>query len=355
MRGNRTAWVTRCRPMFTALSLVALIAIGVAAAAVILVCGLRMTHLADRIADRSGWGEAVIGGVLLGAATSFSGTVVSLTSALAGDASLAFSNGIGGIAAQTAFLALADIVYRRANLEHAAAELANLFQCGLLLLLLSVPLVAFSTPEVTLWGVHPASLGLAVLYGIGVRATTRLKAEPMWTPVDTPDTRPDEPDGDDNPSKPVRGLLLRFLGLMVIIGFAGWIVAQLAGTIIARYGLSSSVVGALMTAVLTSLPELVTTLAAVRRGALQLAVGGIIGGNTFDILFLTISDIGYRDGSLYHAVGQDDLFWLAVAAVMSAILLLGLIYRERRGPGRIGVESAAMLAVYAGAIAIQTV
>lgn len=340
--------------MFATLSLAALIAIGAAAALVILVCGLRMTGLADRIADRTGWGEAVIGGVLLGAATSFSGTIVSLTSALSGDASLAFSNGIGGIAAQTAFLALADIVYRRANLEHAAAELANLFQCGLLLLLLSVPLVAFSAPEVAIWGVHPASFALVVLYGVGVIATTRLRAEPMWEPVDTPETRPDEPDEGDDPSQPAHGLVLQFIGLMAIMGVAGWIVAQLAGVIIERYGLSSSVVGALMTAVLTSLPELVTTLAAVRRGALQLAVGGIIGGNTFDILFLTISDIGYRDGSLYHAVGTDDLFWLSVAAVMSAVLLLGLIYRERSGPGRIGVESVGLLVIYGGAIAIQT-
>jgi cation:H+ antiporter len=328
-------------------------AAGATAALVILVCGLRMTRLADRIADRTGWGEAVIGGVLLGAATSFSGTIVSLTSALSEDASLAFSNGVGGIAAQTAFLALADILYRRANLEHAAAELANLFQCGLLLLLLSVPLVAFSAPSFTILSVHPASLVLVAAYGIGVVATARLRERPMWQPVDTADTRPDEPDAGDDPSQPARGLVVQFVVLMAIMGTAGWVVAQLGGVVIDRYGLSSSVVGALMTAVVTSLPELVTTLAAVRRGALQLAVGGIIGGNTFDVLFLTISDIGYRGGSLYHAVGPDDLFWLSVALVMSAVLLLGLIYRERSGPGRIGVESAAMLAIYAAAVALQ--
>ena len=328
-------------------------AAGATAALVILVCGLRMTRLADRIADRTGWGEAVIGGVLLGAATSFSGTIVSLTSALSGDASLAFSNGVGGIAAQTAFLALADILYRRANLEHAAAELANLFQCGLLLLLLSVPLVAFSAPTFTILSVHPASLVLVAAYGIGVVATARLRERPMWQPVDTAETRPDEPDAGDDPSQPARGLVVQFVVLMAIMGTAGWVVAQLGGVVIDRYGLSSSVVGALMTAVVTSLPELVTTLAAVRRGALQLAVGGIIGGNTFDVLFLTISDIGYRGGSLYQAVGPDDLFWLSVALVMSAVLLLGLIYRERSGPGRIGVESAAMLAIYAAAVALQ--
>ncbi|OAN79428.1 cation transporter [Jannaschia sp. EhC01] len=339
--------------MFAGISLSVLIAVGIATAVVILLAGLRMTHLADRIADRTGWGEALVGGVLLGAATSFSGTIVSLTSALSGDASLAFSNSIGGIAAQTAFLGLADMLYRRANLEHAAAELTNMFQCGVLLLLLSVPFAAHTAPSFTIFAIHPVSLALVLIYAIGIIASARLRKEPMWTPVKTADTRTDTPDDGDDTSQPSTGLIVQFLGLMLIIGGAGWIVAQLASEMIERFTLSSSLVGAVMTAVVTSLPELVTTLAAVRRGALQLAVGGIIGGNTFDILFLTISDIGFREGSLYHAVGVDDLFWLSVAMVMTAILLLGLMFRQRSGPGRMGVESVALLAVYGGAIAIQ--
>jgi cation:H+ antiporter len=339
--------------MFSSLSTGLLLAVGAAAALVILFAGMRMTGLADRIADRTAFGEAMVGGVLLGAATSVSGTIVSLTTALEGNASLAFSNGVGGIAAQTAFLALGDMIYRRANLEHAAAEVANLFQCGLLLLLLTIPFVAHAGPDFSILDVHPASIALILAYGVGVVATSRLREDPMWEPVDTEETRPDEPDEGDEPGKPAGGLIAVFLGLMVVMGAAGWTIAQLAGEVVTRYGLSASLVGALMTAVVTSLPELVTTLAAVRRGALQLAVGGIIGGNTFDTLFLTISDIGYRDGSIYHAIGPDDLFWLGVAAVMTAILLLGLIYRERTGPGRIGAESVTMLAVYLGAVAVQ--
>lgn len=339
--------------MFDSFSLPVLLAIGAAAACVIVAAGLRMTGLADRIADRTGWGEAVIGGVLLGAATSFSGTIVSLTAALDGRASLAFSNGIGGIAAQTAFLAIADILYRRANLEHAAAELTNVFQCGLLLLLLCVPLAAYTTPEFTVLGVHPASLALAVIYGFGVAATARLKNAPMWEPVETKDTRHDTPDEGDSTDDPARGLILQFLMLMVFLGTAGWVISRVGAQLTDRLDLSASLVGALMTAVITSLPELVTTIAAVRRGALQLAVGGIIGGNTFDTLFLMIADVGYRDGSVYHAVGTGDLFWLTVAMLMTVILLLGLLFRERQGPGGIGAESLALLGVYGGAVVVQ--
>ena len=71
----------------------------------------------------------------------FRGTVTSVATAAQRHPEFAVSsNAVGGIAAQTAFLAIADILYRRANLEHAAASLTNLTQSGTLILLLSIPL-----------------------------------------------------------------------------------------------------------------------------------------------------------------------------------------------------------------------
>ncbi|RBI86352.1 sodium:calcium antiporter [Rhodosalinus halophilus] len=340
--------------MFAALDTIILLALFAGATVVILTGGTRLTGMADRIADRTGLGEALVGGVLLGAATSLSGSIVSLTSALDGRASLAFSNGIGGIAAQTAFLAMADLLHRRANLEHAAAELANVFQGTLLMLLLSLPLAAWALPEVALFAVHPASVVLFGVYLLGVYASHQVREKPMWRPVRTHETEPDEPDEPEARDRSTAMLLLRFALLMLIMGAAGWLIAKVAGVLVDRLGLSASVMGALATAVVTSLPELVTTLAAVRRGALQLAVGGIIGGNTFDTLFLTISDVGYREGSLYHAIGRDDLFWLVVGLMLTAVLTLGQLYRQRHGPAGIGIESFAILGIYALAILAQT-
>ncbi len=340
-------------PMLADLPFAALI-LGLAlAAGAILAGGLRMTGLADRIADRTGLGEALVGGALLGAATSLSGVVVSLSAALDGRASLAFSNSVGGIAAQTAFLALADLLWRRANLEHAAAELANLFQSALLLLLLALPVLAYGGPDITVFAVHPVSLALPVLYAIGLIGTHRSRQAPMWQPVKTQETREDADEEDGRDDTPTWRLFLAFGLLMAVMGATGFAIAKLAGEITDRTGLSSALVGALLTAVITSLPELVTTLAAVRRGALQLALGGIIGGNTFDTLFLTLSDIGYREGSLYHAIGRADLFWLGTGMAMTGVLLLGQLYRERQGPAGIGLESVAMLGIYAGAVALQ--
>jgi cation:H+ antiporter len=341
--------------MFASWSTLELMTAFALAALVVLFSGLRMTGLADHLADRIGIGEAIAGAVLLGAATSLSGTIVSITAAFDGFASLAYSNSIGGIAAQTAFLAIADLIYRRANLEHAAADLANIFQAVILIVLLTLPLLAATLTEFTVFAIHPVSLVIPVIYVSALVATRTLSKTPMWRPVMTDETRKDVREREDAKTrrKGTARLFLDFIVLMLVMGVAGWVIAKTAGAITGRMALSESLVGALATAVVTSLPELVTTIAAVRRGALQLAVGGIIGGNTFDTLFLTAADVSYREGSLYHAAGAGDQFWNLTAILMTGILLGGLILRQRTGPGRIGIESLALLVVYGGAVILQ--
>ena len=67
-------------------------------ALVIAIAGTRITRVVDQLADRTGLGEATAGAVLLGAATSLSGSVLSVTAAYRGHPELAVSNALGGIA-----------------------------------------------------------------------------------------------------------------------------------------------------------------------------------------------------------------------------------------------------------------
>jgi len=96
---------------------------------------------------------------------------------------------------------------------------------------------------------------------------------------------------------------------------------------------------------------------AVRVGALTLAVGDIIGGNSFDVLFIAVADVAYRRGSIYHAIEGQQLFLIAVATLLSAVLLLGMLHRERSGIANIGFESFLVLVVYGasfGALILAT-
>ncbi|GGW79638.1 sodium:calcium antiporter [Alteromonas halophila] len=315
------------------------------------VAGTRITGIVDQLADRTGIGEATAGAVLLGGTTSIGGSVLSVTAAWNGNAELAVSNALGGIAVQTFFLALADMVYRRANLEHAAASVPNMIQNALLITLLALIMLAPMVPNTTLWHIHPITPLLLIGYIYGIRLSQGAHNSPMWIPTRTRETREDEPDDTSKMPSMLR-LWSEFALLFVLLGAAGWTLEPSATVIAERSGLTQTVVGIMLTAISTSIPELVTSIAAVRRGALTLAVGGIIGGNAYDTLFMAASDMAYREGSIYHTMTDDTLFWVSLTLLMSGILMMGLIRRERTGPGRIGVESLLLMLLYLGGAAL---
>ncbi len=320
------------------------------AALLIGVAGTRLTGVVDQLADRTGIGEAMAGAVLLGGATSLAGLVVSVVAAADGDASLAVSNSIGGIAAQTAFVVVADMFYRRGNLEHAAASLGNVFNSLLLLVLLAVVVLGSAMPDISILGVSPATVLLLGAYWYGTVLVRRVEENPMWKPTMTSETRTDTPDPEAQEGS-LRGMAVKFVGLAALTLAAGYVVARSGTVLVAETGLSGTVVGAFATSVATSLPELVTSVAAVRAGALTLAVGGIVGGNAFDLLFIAAADVAYREGSVYSALQQADLFVVAWAMVLVGILAAGLVRRERRG---IGFEGVSVLVGYVAGLALLT-
>jgi cation:H+ antiporter len=322
------------------------IALFIAAAVVIGVCGAMVTARAERLALDTGLGQAIMGAVFLGAVTSLSGLITSLTAAFEGHPQLSVSNAVGGIAVQTAFLALADLVYRKANLEHAAASEANMVQGAVLVVLLAIALLAIFTPDYTVLGMHPISILLVAGYLFGLRLLSGAYHTPMWRPRLTPETQPEGKRKQHPGGKQLLRQWSIFLVLAGLVAIAGWVVATAGLSITTHTGLSEGFIGTLLTSTTTSLPEGVIAVAAVRRGALTLAVGDIIGGNSFDVLFLSFSDLMYRGGSIYHAVTPVQSFWLALSLLMAAVLLLGLIRREEHGIGNIGFESFLVLVFY---------
>lgn len=331
--------------------LAAVVGLFLLAAVVIGVAGTRLTRDADLLADLTGWGEAVVGAVLLGAVTSLAGVVTTLAAAAEGHAELAVGNAIGGIAVQTAFLAVADLSYRRANLEHAAASLQNLMWSVLLIGLLVLLILGAATPEVTVLGAHPVSALLLVAYVAGVWLVQHAGEEPMWRPRDTETTVTDVPDGGKVEIGRGR-LATRIAVSSALVAVAGWGVAETGVDIAGRTGLSETFVGALLTAFVTSLPELVVSVAAVRAGALTLAVGNIVGGNSFEVLVVAGSDFVYRDGSILHTATAGQELLVALTAVLMSVLLLGLLHRQRHGIAGIGWESALILVLFLAGYAV---
>lgn len=321
------------------------IALFIGAAAIIAFIGTKLTRVADELADITGWGEALFGAIFLGGTTSLPGIITSVIAASNNHPELAISNAVGGIAAQTSFLAIADLAHKGVNLEHAAASFANLMQGILLIIILTVVILGMSGSEISIFHIHPFSIVIIIVYIAGSMLISKAKKKPMWKPEETKETMEDEPE-EENINLSTKMVVFKFIVYALVIAAAGYTVAITGIYIADSTGLSEGFVGTVLTAVATSLPELIVSIAAVRQKALTLAVGNIIGGNTFDVLFIAFADVAYTPGSILHAISNSQLFILSLTILMTAILSLGLLHRQKQGFGKIGWESITILILY---------
>jgi cation:H+ antiporter len=92
-------------------------------------------------------------------------------------------------------------------------------------------------------------------------------------------------------------------------------------------GLGKSFVGTFFLAASTSLPEVAVSIAAVRMGSINLAVGNLLGSNIFNILILAIDDIFYTKGLLLKDASDVHILSVLSTIIMSAVVIIGLSYR----------------------------
>jgi cation:H+ antiporter len=140
-----------------------------------------------------------------------------------------------------------------------------------------------------------------------------------------------------------------------IIGFAvsalvlGMVVPQLvsASTSIADMtGLGNSFVGTAFLSVVTSLPELLAALAAVRLGAFDLAVGNIFGSSVFNMLGLGIADFFYLEGRFLGAIDPEFALVGLLSLLLTIMALLANLARVERRILFIELDSAGIILVY---------
>jgi cation:H+ antiporter len=111
-------------------------------------------------------------------------------------------------------------------------------------------------------------------------------------------------------------------------------------------GISTTFIGTSLVGIVTSLPELVTTFAAVRLGAFDLAVGNLFGSNAFNMAILFIADMAYWKGPLLAAVEPAHAVTALVGIVLMSVGNMGLIYRAEKRFLLIEPDSALMILGY---------
>jgi cation:H+ antiporter len=124
-----------------------------------------------------------------------------------------------------------------------------------------------------------------------------------------------------------------------------WLVRSSSG-IAETTGLGDGFIGVVMVAVVTSLPELVAMVSAVRFGAYDIAVGNLFGSNVFNMFALSLADVFYVDGPFLNAI--DPTFALAglLALLMTTLGLMGNLAQVERRIGIVELDALLLVLCY---------
>lgn len=142
---------------------------------------------------------------------------------------------------------------------------------------------------------------------------------------------------------PKRSLPMQILGLVVGMGLIIWgsdVSVDSASQIARIFGMTERFIGLTIVALGTSLPELVTSVMAARKGNADIAVGNIVGSNIFNILFVVGCTV-----MITPVAFAENFFADGIVAILSAVLLWFFVFVNKRLDRR---EGAVMLLAYLG-------
>jgi len=284
--------------------------------------GYVLSETGDAIAEAKGWGRGWIGLALLATVTSLPELASGISAVALVDApDLAVGNALGACMFNMGFLVVVDAlqrdqpIYARAGSAHLLSAAFGVVMAGFV----AISMIA-SPRAPALFGIGLHSPALLVLYLLALRAVhAHESAARMAASITTPAVD----------AGALRRLWRRFgLAAAVVLAAGAWL-PGVAEQLASGLGIDRSVVGTLLMALVTTLPEMAVTLGALRLGALDLAIGTLLGSSLFNIAILSIDDFFYRRGPLLADASPAHLGTAVGVAVMAGLVIVGLVMRPR--------------------------
>lgn len=225
---------------------------------------------ASGIAEKFGIPQLVIGLTIVAMGTSLPEAAVSITAAMKGSADITIGNIVGSNILNVLIILGLTALVTRVSVQNSTVKIEIPFMIFITAVLLALGITG---NEINLWeGILLWLLFLVYL----VYLLKMAKQNPQM-----------EEEGEkQEEAQPFWRLLVGvILGVCLIV--LGSDVSVDAATVLARMmGMSERLIGLTIVALGTSLPELVTSVSAARKGKADIAIGNIVGSNIFNILFV---------------------------------------------------------------------
>jgi cation:H+ antiporter len=293
--------------------------------ALIGVSGTQLARYGDVLAEKTGLGRTWLGLVLLAAITSLPESSTGISAVLWVNApNITVGDLLGSCLFNLFILAVVDLLYPPSPVLTAADRghlLAGSFAVVMLTVTVMGTLAPLPTSGVTLGHIGLSSPILLVCYLGAMRVIYRYQRRQRLAYLQ-------EHQEELVYSEIGLGKTVLMFGLaaLVVVSSGIWI-PRVAVDLASFMGWHQSLVGTIFVAASTSLPELIVTLGALRLGAVDLAVGNLLGSNLVNLALLGVMDILYFKGPLLRAVSHDHASTGMMAILMTSIACAELVYR----------------------------
>ena len=142
---------------------------------------------------------------------------------------------------------------------------------------------------------------------------------------------------------PVWRCVLMMIGGLLLLMLGAHLIVDAAVTVATRLGVSERIIGLTIVSAGTSLPELVTSLVAARKGSSDLAIGNVVGSNLFNALFILGASAIVAPVPLVPGANLDLLVNVGASSLLFLFVFTG---RGRHIDRREGVVFLVLYAVY---------
>jgi cation:H+ antiporter len=304
---------------------------------VILISGTKLSKYGDLLAGMLGWGKMFMGIILMALVTSIPELMSGLSSVLIIDApNLAVGDIVGSCAFNILIISIMDLFYNPKKPLTSAVQPGHLIVAALSIIMLSFVALAIIMPGVygRLGWIGGSSFVFLALYFIAIRVLyTYEKKHPAINKKSIPK------------GYTKKQVIKKYTMNAIFVMLAAMALPYFGEHLAMATHLGQSFFGTLFLAASTSLPEIVVSVAAIKMGTIDLAIGNIFGSNIFNIGILAIDDIMYFKGPLLAATSPNHIVPVLGTIIITAIGITGIAFKTER-KWKLAIDTVLILLVF---------
>lgn len=297
--------------------------------------GRALTKAAAQIAAHTGLGHVFIGTFLLAATTSLPEVATEAAAASMGLADIALGDLFGSNIFNMTIIAVSGLAVGCGSLLAVASKTHIITGTFGMLLSAIAALSILTRPNIGFLGV---GIGVWVIVGVYALGFRFLREKSGDDPIVS--------EGKVERAVSPRRVWGQYFGAAAVVIIAAIFLSKAADVIAETTGLGGTFIGTTLVAATTSFPELVTTMAAVRLRAVDLALANVLGSNIFNMTILLVSDLFFRGGYILSVGSQTHAITALVGLILSGLVVLLLSTPVTRRFGRLSLEAVILIGVY---------